>query len=45
MPEIEEDDGSMVGFGAPWLGFDNGLDCGADAICEVIPIMMGQWDD
>lgn len=44
MPEIEEDDGTMVGFGAPWLGFEN-INCGADTSCEVIPIMMGVWDD
>ena len=44
MPEINEDDGSMVGFGAPWLGFDS-LDCGADSSCQVIPIMMGLWED
>jgi hypothetical protein len=45
MPEIEEGDGTMVGFGAPWLEFDNSIDCGADSICEVIPIMMGLWED
>jgi hypothetical protein len=44
MPVIDEDDGSMVGFGAPWLDFEN-LDCGADSSCQVIPIMMGQWED
>jgi hypothetical protein len=44
MPEINEDDGTMVGFGAPWLGFTS-LDCGSDASCEAIPIMMGEWDD
>lgn len=44
MPDIEEDDGTLVGFGAPWLGFDN-MECEADTDCEVIPIMMGQWDD
>lgn len=44
MPEINEADGSMVGFGAPWLGFDS-LDCGADSSCQVIPIMMGLWQD
>jgi hypothetical protein len=44
MPEINEDDGSIVGFGAPWLGFDS-IDCGADTSCEVIPIMMGLWED
>ena len=44
MPEINDEDGSMVGFGAPWLGFDS-IDCGADASCEVIPIMMGMWED
>ena len=44
MPEIEEDDGIMVGFGAPWLGFDN-IDCDGDTVCEIIPIMMGLWDD
>jgi hypothetical protein len=44
MPVIDEDDGSMVGFGAPWFDFDN-LDCGADSSCEVIPVMMGQWED
>ena len=42
MPAIVNGDGSMVGFGAPWLKFDN-IDCGADAACEVIPIMMGGW--
>lgn len=45
MPDIREDDGTMVGFGAPWLGFSTSLDCGADASCQVIPIMMGTWDD
>lgn len=45
MPQINEEDGSMVGFGAPWLNFSNDLDCGADASCEVIPIMMGTWKD
>lgn len=44
MPEILEDDGTMVGFGAPWLGFDD-IDCGDDMDCEIIPIMMGLWDD
>lgn len=44
MPEINEDDGTMVGFGAPWLGFDN-IDCSDDTSCEIIPIMMGLWDD
>ena len=44
MPDIEEDDGTMVGFGAPWLGFDN-IDCEDDTVCEIIPIMMGSWDD
>jgi hypothetical protein len=44
MPEIEEDDGTMVGFGAPWLGFDD-IECEGDGTCEIIPIMMGQWDD
>lgn len=43
MPEINDKDGSMVGFGAPWL-FEN-LDCGADSSCQVIPIMMGLWED
>jgi len=43
MPEINEDDGSMVGFGAPWL-FDD-LDCGAGSTCEVVPVMMGLWED
>lgn len=46
MPEIRDGDGSMVGFGAPWLEhFSERLDCGADATCEVIPIMMGGWED
>lgn len=46
MPDIREGDGCMVGFGAPWLGFDeNGIDCGADETCQVIPIMMGGWED
>ena len=45
MPRINEDDGSMVGFGAPWLNFTNSLDCGANASCQVIPIMMGTWED
>jgi hypothetical protein len=44
MPDIEEDDGTMVGFGAPWLGFAS-MDCEADSDCQVIPIMMGLWDD
>jgi hypothetical protein len=45
MPYIAEGDGSMVGFGADWLGFTEAIDCGADTTCEVIPIMMGQWND
>lgn len=45
MPEINEDDGTMVGFGAPWLGFNNGLECEPYANCEIVPIMMGNWDD
>lgn len=45
MPEISDDDGTMVGFGAPWLDFSEGIDCGADESCEVIPIMMGAWED
>jgi len=46
MPAIRDGDGSMVGFGAPWLvHFTQGLECGADQICEVIPIMMGGWED
>lgn len=45
MPDIEEDDGTMVGFGAPWLPFTEDLDCGDDSVCQVIPIMMGLWDD
>jgi len=44
MPDIEEDDGTMVGFGAPWLGLAS-MDCEASSVCEVIPIMMGLWDD
>jgi len=44
MPKINEDDGSMVGFGAPWLGFTS-IDCGSDTSCEIIPIMMGEWED
>ncbi len=44
MPEIEDGDGCMVGFGAPWLGFDS-IDCEADSSCQVIPIMMGLWED
>lgn len=44
MPEINEDDGTMVGFGAPWLDFDN-INCSDDTSCEIIPIMMGLWDD
>ena len=44
MPEIIEGDGCMVGFGAPWLGFDN-IDCEADSTCQVIPIMNGLWED
>ena len=43
MPEIRDGDGSVVGFGAPWLM--EGLDCGANATCEVIPIMTGLWED
>jgi hypothetical protein len=43
MPAIANGDGTMVGFGAPWLFDDKVLDCGADATCEVIPIMMGGW--
>ena len=45
MPEIDEDDGTMIGFGASWLEFTESIDCGADTSCEVIPIMMGAWDD
>jgi hypothetical protein len=45
MPEIIEGDGCMVGFGAPWLGFSESLDCGADASCQIIPIMNGNWED
>ncbi|MEJ2310029.1 MAG: hypothetical protein P8Z31_00080 [Gammaproteobacteria bacterium] len=42
MPEIEEDDGSMVGFGASWLGFD----CeDYSKGCQIIPVMMGLWED
>ncbi len=44
MPEISEDDGCMVGFGAPWLGFEN-TECGPDKSCEIIPIMTGVWED
>lgn len=44
MPDIAEDDGTMVGFGAPWLGFES-IDCEDDSVCEIIPIMMGSWDD
>ncbi|MGD8933024.1 MAG: hypothetical protein PVI52_10675, partial [Chromatiales bacterium] len=43
MPVINPGDGTMVGFGAEWLDFDN-IDCGADTECEVIPIMMGLWE-
>ena len=45
MPLISDGDGSMVGFGAPWLDFSESIDCGADATCEIIPIMMGLWSD
>ena len=46
MPEISDGDGCMVGFGAPWLGFDeNGTECGGDRTCEIIPIMGGLWKD
>lgn len=45
MPDIEEDDGTMVGFGAHWLHLAASVDCGADTTCEVIPIMMGLWKD
>jgi hypothetical protein len=45
MPEINEDDGTVVGFGAPWLDFSEGIDCGADSACQVIPIMNGLWED
>jgi len=45
MPDIEEDDGTMVGFGAPWLPFTADIDCEDDSVCEVVPIMMGLWDD
>lgn len=49
MPVIEEDDGTMVGFGLAEDAEDaedaDDLDCGADEDCEVIPIMMGAWDD
>jgi hypothetical protein len=45
LPEIEEGDGTLVGFGAPWLDFDASIDCEADETCQVIPIMMGPWED
>jgi len=44
MPDIQEDDGTLVGFGAPWLDFVN-IDCEDNTVCQVIPIMMGVWDD
>lgn len=44
MPEIRDGDGCMVGYGAPWLGFDN-INCEPGTICQIIPIMMGNWDD
>ncbi|MGB5276176.1 MAG: hypothetical protein WBP02_03270 [Gammaproteobacteria bacterium] len=52
MPIISEDDGCMVGYGhsdpaisIDLLGFTNGVDCGPDKVCEVIPIMNGLWED
>ena len=49
MPEISDGDGCMVGYGhrdpTVDLGFTTGLDCGPDMSCEVIPIMMGTWED
>ncbi|MEN8165864.1 MAG: hypothetical protein ABFR65_00115 [Pseudomonadota bacterium] len=45
MPEISDGDGCMVGFGAPWLEFENDIECGEDETCEVIPIMGGEWKD
>jgi hypothetical protein len=45
MPDIREDDGTMVGFGGPWLPFVEDIECEDDSVCEIIPIMMGVWDD
>ncbi|WP_295880659.1 hypothetical protein [uncultured Thiohalocapsa sp.] len=45
MPEIGEDDGTMVGFSAPWLPLLEDMACTGDTVCEVVPIMMGIWDD
>ena len=36
MPDIEEGDGSIVGFDAPWI-FNT--ECGAEASCKVVPIL------
>jgi hypothetical protein len=44
MPEINEFDGSIVGFGATWSNFSESIECKADATCEVIPILNGVWD-
>jgi hypothetical protein len=44
MPEINEFDGSIVGFGAPWSNFTQSIECEADTTCEVIPILNGVWD-
>lgn len=48
MPEINEFDGSIVGFGHPWLLeediFTESIECEADTTCEVIPILNGVWD-
>ncbi len=44
MPEINDGDGCMVGYGAPWLGFAD-INCGADTSCQIIPILMGNWKD
>jgi hypothetical protein len=48
MPEIKEFDGSIVGFGHPWLVeediFTESINCEADTTCEVIPVLNGVWD-
>ncbi len=47
MPAISDGDGCMVGFGHTdeRLGFQNSIECGADKTCEIMPIMMGTWED
>ena len=51
MPEIRDGDGCMVGYGHrneviyKALGFTHSVDCRPGETCEIIPMMMGNWDD